>query len=248
MKDAIMDVERKNEKLQQSANDISSSQVSKLDSKQKIQPEHFSWIVKYLRESKGGWKKCKSPQEMSVLKKENRLIIQDTDHSNMKENIDLKNDTSKTKVSIQEGKRMKFFIESMQGIKKFAVEFAHSSYATKCAEIIHSAGVEVKGFESICGTISPQTFCINDLIEDIPDISKSEVQTYVMRLLFQDSFHEFVVDLGEFLGIVSNRMPEISDKSLRSNTQGSEKNNGDGNHCNWQQEQQPTMRKKRKMM
>ena len=93
-----------------------------------------------------------------------------------------------------------------QPLRKIALTFSTASDLTFFARKIHST-LRVKGIEGLPGAALHSAAAHAALTEPLPDLSAPAVRAYAARLLFDDSFHEFVCQLGDFLTGATARLP-----------------------------------------
>jgi hypothetical protein len=91
-------------------------------------------------------------------------------------------------------------------LRKIALTFASAGELDLFAKRIHAI-TRVRGIEQLPGPSLTAEAAMAAQTEPLPDLSAPVVQAYAARLLFDDRFHEFVCQLGEFFCGLTARLP-----------------------------------------
>jgi hypothetical protein len=91
-------------------------------------------------------------------------------------------------------------------LRKIALTFSSAGELDLFAKRIHAI-TRVRGIEQLPGPSLTAEAAMAAQTEPLPDLSAPVVQAYAARLLFDDRFHEFVCQLGEFFCGLTARLP-----------------------------------------
>jgi hypothetical protein len=91
-------------------------------------------------------------------------------------------------------------------LRKIALTFSSAGELDVFAKRIHAL-TRVRGIEQLPGPCLTTEAAMAAQMEPLPDLSAPVVQAYAARLLFDDRFHEFVCQLGEFFCGLTARLP-----------------------------------------
>ncbi|CAM9174341.1 unnamed protein product [Pylaiella littoralis] len=175
-----------------------------------------SWGVTYLLQSaKRGWQRHKSPHVVSLHETSNCLDVTDAATSRLQEQVDLTGDTAAGAVEVAfvaaaDEQNIVRFTLAGQPVRKFALITDSGRDATELCQALDRQGVSVRGIEDLPDAVflrGGDQRTAQVLEAEIPNLSRPEVQAYIVRLLFQDSFHHFVADLSEMFSHVQTHLP-----------------------------------------
>ncbi|CAM9784725.1 unnamed protein product, partial [Ascophyllum nodosum] len=196
------------------------------------QQEHRAptWRVTYLLQSTSsnfhGWRRHKSPHEVTIQPSDatsdsnnantsNHLVVRDAlNAARVQERVPLGNRVESllqaAYVYASDGNNIVRFALSGRAVKKFAVIMDSGRSAAELCQALDRQGVRVRGMEDLPDVVflrGDEQRSSEALEANIPNLSRPEVQAYIVRLLFQDSFHEFVRDLSEMFSHVQSHIP-----------------------------------------
>ncbi|CAM9282394.1 unnamed protein product [Ectocarpus sp. 8 AP-2014] len=185
-----------------------------------------SWGVTYLLQSaKRGWQRHKSPHVASLDAVNNCLDVTDAATSRLQERVDLTEGAAVGAIEVAfvaaaAAQNIVRFTLLGHPVRKFAlIAESGRSAAELCQALDRQVGVSVRGMEDLPDAVflrGGDQRTAQALEAGIPNLSRPEVQAYIVRLLFQDSFHEFVSDLSEMFSHVQTHLPVPTSTPVRT--------------------------------